>query len=101
MSYFLFRLNAPRPTFAQDMTAQERAVMQAHVGYWMGLVQKGEALVFGPVADPAGAWGVGIVQVDDAAAAQAISEQDPAITSGMGFTIDILPMPQAVVRSGR
>jgi uncharacterized protein YciI len=98
MRYFLFRLNPPRPTFSQDMSADERSVMQAHVAYWMDLTQKGTAIVFGPVADPAGAWGVGIVQVDDAAAAQAISDNDPAITSGIGLTFDILAMPQALVR---
>ena len=31
--HFFMKLIPPRPTFAQDMTAEERAVMQQHVQY--------------------------------------------------------------------
>src|ERR1700674_1412576 len=65
MQLFLFRLNSPRPTFAQDMTDTERAAMLKHVAYWRELLDEGTAIVFGPVADPKGTWGVGIVRVED------------------------------------
>ena len=54
MMYFLCRLIAPRPTFAQDMTEKEAEVMRAHVAYWTALAKKGTAIIFGPVADPDG-----------------------------------------------
>jgi len=50
--YFLCRLLPPRPTFHLDMTEDERAVMLSHAGYWRDLMAKGNAIVFGPVADP-------------------------------------------------
>ena len=61
--FFLFKLLAPRPSFAQDMNEQERAVMLEHVAYWKGHANRGVAVVFGPVLDPKGTWGVGIVEV--------------------------------------
>ncbi|MDQ6702087.1 MAG: SRPBCC domain-containing protein [Pseudomonadota bacterium] len=56
---FLCRLLPPRPTFAQDMTAEEAAVMREHAAYWGKHLHKGTAIVFGQVADPKGAWGNG------------------------------------------
>lgn len=51
----------------QDMTADEGSVMQAHATYWRGKLAEGHVIAFGPVADPAGGWGVGIVAVPDEA----------------------------------
>ena len=56
------KLIPPRATFSQDMTAEERQVMQKHVAYWTDLMHKGSAVVFGPVMDPAGVYGMGVVQ---------------------------------------
>ncbi len=44
------------------MTPEERTIMQSHVGYWSGKVASGNALVFGPVADPGGGYGIGIMR---------------------------------------
>lgn len=98
MSYYLFKLTPPRPTFPQDMTPAEREVMQAHSVYWSALANKGVAIVVGPVADPAGAWGVAVVEVADEAAARALADSDPVTTSGLAFQYDILPMLQALLR---
>jgi uncharacterized protein YndB with AHSA1/START domain len=97
--WFLCRLLAPRPTFVQDMTDDERAVMGAHAAYWKQKLDDGTAIVFGPVADPKGPWGVGIVRVPDEAAVRALEAGDPAIQSGRGFRYEILPMLRAVTRS--
>ena len=35
------------------------ATMQEDVGYWTAHMNAGTAVVFGPVADPKGAWGAG------------------------------------------
>jgi uncharacterized protein YndB with AHSA1/START domain/uncharacterized protein YciI len=95
--YFFCRLIPPRPSFAMDMNADERAVMASHAQYWHGLSKAGSALVFGPVGDPQGPWGLGIVRAADEAAAHALEASDPAILSGRGFRCELLPMLQAVV----
>jgi hypothetical protein len=61
MKYYVCKLTGPRPSFPQDMTPQEAAIMQAHVAYCGELLRARKALVFGPVADPAGAWGLGVL----------------------------------------
>ena len=63
--YFLCRLIPPRPSFAKDMTPSEASAMHEHVAYWTDLLGKGKAIAFGPVMDPKGPWGVGIVSVSD------------------------------------
>jgi len=97
--FFLVRLLAPRPTFMFDMTEEERDVMGRHAAYWGELLAQGTAIVFGPVADPKGGWGVCIVRVADEAAVHALRDEDPVIKSGRGFSYEILPMLRAVYRS--
>jgi uncharacterized protein YndB with AHSA1/START domain/uncharacterized protein YciI len=96
--FFVCRLLAPRPSFAFDMNEAERAIMQEHAGYWTTMLAAGTAVIFGPVADPKGPWGLGIVKAKDEAAVRAIEAADPAIRSKRGFSYEILPMIQAVVR---
>jgi uncharacterized protein YndB with AHSA1/START domain len=95
--YFVCRLNPPRPTFAQDMNPAEAEVMRQHAGYWAGLMGRGIAILFGPVADPKGAWGLGVLRTTEAEW-QALCDGDPAIQSGRGFRYEVLPMMRAVVR---
>jgi len=97
--FFLCRFIPPRPNFATTMSADEREIMQAHVGYWNGQLQAGSAIAFGPVADPRGDWGVGIVGATDERAVQRLRDADPAILSGRGFHYEILPMPRLMTRS--
>lgn len=96
--HFLIRLLPPRPTFIQDMTEEEKSIMGAHVGYWTKLLGDGVAVAFGPVADPKGPWGVGIVEVESVDAVKTIEQNDPAILSGAGFLYEVLPMLRAIVR---
>lgn len=76
--HFALKLIAPRPSFVQDMIEEERAVMQEHLQYWNGLLKKNIALVFGPVLDPAGPYGFGIIAVEDEMEAAKIAAEDPA-----------------------
>lgn len=69
-----------RPDFAQTMTADERAVMMAHVAYWKGIMAQGKVLVFGPVLDPGAVYGLGIVAVDDEKEVEEFIAGDPAST---------------------
>lgn len=98
MKYFYCKLNSPRPDFAQTMTPAEQLLMREHAGYLAGFAAKGWAVVFGPVADPKGFFGVGIWELPDDADIQAICDGDPTIKSGLGFAYEIFPMPRAVVR---
>jgi uncharacterized protein YciI len=92
MAYFHLKLVAPRPTFAFDMTDAEKAVMARHVEYWNGLVDAGTAVLFGPVMDPAGPFGLAIVEAADEAAARALMEQDPVAQAGLGFRVESCTM---------
>jgi uncharacterized protein YndB with AHSA1/START domain len=94
--FFLCRLLPSRPTFMLDMTADERAIMQAHGNYWRGKLAEGHVIAFGPVADPAGGWGVGIVAVRDEAELRTFQNEDPAIQSKIGLRYEALPMLTAV-----
>ena len=72
--------------------------MGEHVAYWMKLAKAGTAIAFGPVADPAGSWGLGIVEAPSMEAMRAIQAEDPATLSGLGFRQEAYLMPQLVTR---
>jgi uncharacterized protein YndB with AHSA1/START domain/uncharacterized protein YciI len=95
--FFLLRLNPPRPTFPKDMSPQEGAVIQEHFAYWAKLAQEGTAVVYGPVDDPQGTWGLAVVRVAHAEAIKALEADDPVIRSALGFRYDVSPMFQALV----
>ena len=65
--------------------------MGEHVAYCQGLLQKGKALLFGPVADREAVWGCGVLTVADQAEARAIVDADPAVTGGIGARYELLP----------
>lgn len=96
LRFFLCRLLPSRPSFMQDMSAAEREVMQAHAAYWRNKLSEGHVIAFGPVADPAGGWGVGIVAVRDEAELHEFQREDPAIQSNIGLRYEVLPMVAAV-----
>ncbi|HVY50804.1 MAG TPA: YciI family protein, partial [Devosia sp.] len=93
----LCRLLPARRDFMQTMTAEERAIMQAHVGYWTNQAAAGKALLFGPVADPAGGYGIGVIRVANMGEMEALRDADPAMRAGVGFRYEVLPMPQVVL----
>ena len=98
MNHFLYKLIPPRPTFPADITPVEGAIMEAHFGYWAGVIADRRAVAYGPVADPRGTYGIAVIEVSDEAAARDIAGQDPAIRAGAGFNFEILPMDNAIVR---
>jgi hypothetical protein len=97
--HFFFRLIPPRTTFAQDITPSEAQLMQAHALYWRQLMDKGHVAAFGLVADPGGAYGIGVVEMADAEQAAACAANDPTIKADVGFRYEVHPMPRAVVRA--
>jgi uncharacterized protein len=96
VSFFLYKF-VPRPNFRETMTDAEKAVMHEHVAYWQTLADKRIAVVFGPVADPGGGWGVAIVEVDTEHEADVIRAQDPVVINELG-PVDIYPMITAITR---
>lgn len=98
MNYFLFKLVPPRPTFAQDMKDTEANLMQEHVAYWKGLMGRGLVVVFGPVADPNGTYGVAILEVGEEVDVNALGANDPTIKANVGFRFELYPMVRPVLR---
>lgn len=94
--FFLCRLIPPRRDFAETMSAEERDVMLAHVQYWTNHLQQGNVIAFGPIADPAGDWGLGIIRASDLAEVEGFRDADPAIMSGRGFRYEVLPFVRLV-----
>ncbi|HVZ55389.1 MAG TPA: YciI family protein [Chitinophagaceae bacterium] len=76
--YFFTKLVPSRPSFALDMTESERAVMQEHVAYWNDLMTRNKVVVFGPVMDPRGPFGMGVIRVETEEEARSITQGDPA-----------------------
>jgi uncharacterized protein YciI len=97
---FVYRLIAPRATFSVDMTEQERATLEEHGRYWRQLMADGKAVAFGPVNDPAGSYGLGLLIADDIAEAQALRDSDPAILAPHGLRAEIAPMLRLVTPGG-
>ena len=89
--YFVFKLIPPRPSFAEDMTEEERDIMKQHVVYWTENAEKRIAIVFGPVLDPKGIYGLGIIEVESEDQAYILAAKDPAVKSGLQ-RLEIYPM---------
>ena len=85
---FLFRLLPPRADFAQTMTPEEQDAMARHAAYWRELLEAGRVVVYGPVADPEGVWGLGVVRAGSQAEVVELGEKDPVIVAGVA-TFDV------------
>ena len=84
MPTFVLRLKGPRPTFALDMNDAEREVMGRHAAYWQSFIDSGQMVVFGPVLDSTGSWGLAVVEAEDEQALRAFAAGDPVVESGTG-----------------
>ena len=89
--HFYFKLIPPRPTFAVDMTAEERALMMEHVRYTREAFDAGKILIYGPVMASTGGFGVAVLEMEDAAEVRKFGEEDPSIKAGMN-TFEFCPM---------
>jgi uncharacterized protein len=78
MNHFLYKLIPPRPTFDRDMSEDEQAIMGRHVAYWQEMAECGTAIAFGPVSDPAGAWGLAVVEAETMTEIRALGDEDTA-----------------------
>jgi uncharacterized protein len=97
MTTFVFRLIAPRPTFALDMTEEERAIMGRHAAHWQPLIDAGRMVVFGPILDDTGSWGLGVIEAEDEDELRAFAAGDPVVTTGTA-TMELGKMLTGFVR---
>lgn len=93
----MFRLISPRPTFALDMSDEERETMARHAAHWQPLIESGQMVVFGPLLDQTGSWGLGVVEADHEDELRAHAASDPAVTSGLA-RIELGKMLAGLVR---
>ncbi len=77
--YYSVKLKPSRPTFAMDMTDDERTIMNEHGLYWRSKMAKGLVVVFGPVLDPKGVYGLGIISAENDEQVHAFMAADPAV----------------------
>ena len=96
-NHFVYRLIPPRDTFAADMTEAEQAIMGEHADYWTNLFEEGRVVLFGVVMDPAGAWGLAVVEAEAEDEVLAFAADDPAVKTHL-CTFDVALMPGATVR---
>jgi uncharacterized protein len=89
--YFYLELIPPRPTFPQDMTSEEKVLMEKHSAYFQQHFDLGTLLLYGPVMAPDEAFGLGILEVADEAEARRFGENDPSVRAGLN-RFEIYPM---------
>jgi len=100
MPAFFCKLVAPRSTFVQDLSVAEAAAMGQHAAYWKHQIEQGtRVFALGLVLDPTGAFGIGVVEVQDEAAIHALTDNDPAIKAGIGMRYEIHPMPRGLMHN--
>ena len=73
---------APRPTFALDMSEEEREIMGRHAAYWQPYLDTGQMVVFGPVLDATGSYGLAVIEAEDEDELRAYAADDPVVTTG-------------------
>ena len=71
--------------------------MARHAAYWKPMVESGRMVVFGPVLDGGGSWGLGVVEGDDEEELRRFAAGDPVVTTGTA-SIEIGKMLAGYVR---
>jgi uncharacterized protein YciI len=79
------------------MSDEEREVMGWHAAHWQPYIESGQMVIFGPVLDRTGSWGLGVVQSDDEDELRAFAARDPVVTTGTA-SIELGKMLQGFVR---
>src|SRR5690349_11295528 len=89
--YYFCKLIPPRPTFIQDMNAEERALMNEHTAYTKQHFAAGKILIYGPVMTAGGPFGMAVFEVTEEAEARQILENDPTVRAGLN-RFELSPM---------
>lgn len=99
MPTFVIRLTTPRPDFAMTMSDEERETMGRHAAHWQPFIDAGRMVVFGPILDGQGSWGLGVLEGEAEDEVKAHAAEDPVVTTGTG-TIEVGTMLAGFVRPG-
>ena len=78
--HYVLHLLPCRPDFAFTMTPDEQRIMGQHIAYWTKHMAEGKVIVYGPVFDPKGAYGLGIITASNEDEVKAFIAGDPATT---------------------
>ena len=81
MSEWIYFIHPPRDDFIATITDEESAVMETHAGHLEKLLDEGVLVLAGPTYGRINT-GIAVIEAPDEAAARAIMESDPAISSG-------------------
>jgi uncharacterized protein YciI len=95
--HYFVKLIPPRSTFAQDITDEEKLLMQEHVRYTHDNFTAGIVLLYGPVMATHGPFGIAVLEVADEAAARQFIESDPTVQAGLN-KFELYPMRLAAAR---
>jgi len=71
--------------------------MGRHAAHWHPYIDSGQMVIFGPVLDGTGSWGLGVVEADDEEELRKFAADDPVVTTGTG-TIEMGKLLQGFVR---
>jgi uncharacterized protein YciI len=66
------------------MSDEERDVMARHAAHWQPYIDAGHMIVFGPILDSTGSWGLAVVEADDEYQLRSFAEKDPVVTTCTG-----------------
>ena len=83
MNHFFVKLIPPRPTFNKDMNKKEEQTMHYHTQYWSELMRQGFVIVYGPVMDMNGLYGMGVLDVENEQQAIRLMSKDPCVKDGL------------------
>jgi uncharacterized protein YciI len=81
MAEWLVILRPPRQSFVDDMTEEERAVMQDHFLHLERLLAAGKLVLAGPSLGPV--FGIVVLEAKDEEEARRLVAADPAVASGV------------------
>jgi uncharacterized protein YciI len=79
------------------MTEEEREVMGRPAAHWQPFIDSGHMVVFGPVLDGTGSWGLGVVEAEDEDELRAFAAKDPVVITNTA-TIEMGKMLAGYVR---
>jgi len=70
-------------TYRRDTATQqeEREIMGRHAAYWQPFIDSGQMVIFGPVLDEEGSWGLGVVEAEDEEELREFAAGDPVVVT--------------------
>jgi uncharacterized protein YciI len=96
MSEWIYFVHPPRDDFVETITEAEAAIMLTHADHLANPLEQGVLVLAGPTFGRVNT-GIAVIEAPDEAAARAVMESDPAISSGQ-MTGELRPMRVSFLR---